>query len=108
MNNCHFCNKKIRSISSNDYLINAWFICDFCNVTYMYDDDNILEMIRFKTILNDEQYCLDLFLKKSTSEISHFPINPKRSTVILRLPFLVQGITPFNYQDKIKTYIMFS
>lgn len=107
MNNCHFCNKKIR-ISSYGLLTNDWFICDFCNVTYQYDD-SILKIIRFKTILNDEKYCLDLMLKESTSEVIHIPFNTNKPvTVILHLPFLVQGINPSNCQDKIKTYIMFS
>lgn len=104
--NCHFCSKACRlTISKNNHY---WFLCDYCNITYCQDDGNLVT-IRFKTILNDEKYSLDLLLKDSVSEILHIPFNLKKlPTVILRLPFLIKGITPSNCQDKIKTYIMFS
>ncbi len=104
--NCPFCKSILRkSEGFNRY----WLLCDYCNVTYQQDDTGNVEIIRFKTILNEEKYTLDLLLKNSISEILHIPFNIKKlPTVILRLPFLVKGITPSNCQDKIKTYIMFS
>lgn len=106
MNNCHFCGKECRLTTQNNFY---WFLCDYCNVTYCQDSDSNLAVIRFKTILNDEKYTLDLLLKDSVSEVLHLPFNTKKlPTVILRLPFLVQGVTPANCQDKIKTYITFS
>lgn len=105
--NCHFCNKECRLTMSKDN--RYWLLCDYCNVTYRQDNDSNLEIIRFKTILNDEKYSLDLILKESASEVLHIPFNLKKlPTVILRLPFLIKGVTPSNCQDKIKTYIMFS
>jgi hypothetical protein len=78
-------------------------------MTYQQDHVGNLQVIRFKTILNEEKYTLDLILKDAVSEILHIPFNiKKKSTTILRLPFLVKGVTPSNCQDKIKTYITFS
>lgn len=108
MNNCHFCNKEYRLVSF--VVTHYWYLCDFCNIVYQHNyNTNDLEVIRFKTIINDEKYCLDLLLKDSISEVLHIPFNSKKKdTLLLRLPFLVQGINPSNCQDKIKTYIIFS
>lgn len=100
--NCQFCNKKYRLVSAGGNY--EWFLCDYCNILYRQNYDGVLEIIRFKTTLNDEKYCLDLKLKDSTSEILHLK---KKEILILHLPFLVKGITPSNCQDKIKTYITF-
>lgn len=112
---CTFCQKECKDISPKvqqsdvDWELPSYHACKICNVGYQLTYDDKLEFTRFYASLKDKIYCLDLYHQHQETHILYLPPDINDTIVsVYSFPYLVQGITPYNCQFKIETYITFS
>jgi hypothetical protein len=92
-----------------------WWQCDKCSVAYLTSLKGNIEVITFKTKAVDNVYAITLYLKTKTSSILLWknvaPPNEKPrysiDSEIKEFDKLLDNITPDNFQDRLKTYLIF-
>lgn len=106
--NCTFCKQELNTKNIVAVRFTSWLTCEDCNVAYEINFDKIVST-RFYASLRGVLYCLDLQHVKPKTQILLLPPDVEDTVIIvLTLPYIIDGITPDNCQEKIKTYITFS
>lgn len=109
---CQFCHKKMTSSypEDDDMPPTIWHFCPHCDVSFQYIYGNIKSFItRFYADHNGKTYVLDLDFKYQRTQILIMPGKLEDTVIeVLTLPYIIDGISPQNAEDKLKTIITFS
>ena len=106
---CTFCKQELNTNNIVAVRFAKWATCEDCNVAYQVASNDSKATTRFYTTLRGVMYCLDLVHFRDITQIILLPPDVEDTVIIvLTLPYIVDGITPDNCQDKIITYITFS
>jgi len=108
MKNCTYCNLELYRQGHNT--LEDWWSCSRCRMFYCYNTVNdFLSEVRFETKMSRGTYVLCLRYISKETRIIKLPSKPNDTMIdIYRIPEIVQGITPDNVKDKIRTYLVFS
>jgi hypothetical protein len=108
MKNCTHCALELTHQGQNT--LDDWWSCSKCRMFYCYNIVNdFLSEVRFESKMTRGTYVLCLRYISKETRIIKLPVQPNDTLVdIYCIPEIVQGITPQNIKDKIKTYLVFS
>ena len=108
MKNCTFCHSDLDHQGQNT--LDDWWSCFTCRIFYCYNIVNdFLSEVRFESKMSRGTYVLCLRYISQETRIIKMPAEPDDTMIdIYCIPGIVQGITPQNIKDKIRTYLVFS
>lgn len=110
---CQYCNNICAKGYFNRQQPLRWWECNTCHVSFLVNAKGDIDTVELKSEEEDEKfYTVNLFLNKNTSSISVWNKvqNTKSQYTVNNIVTINQviEITPINFQDKLKTYIIFS
>lgn len=107
---CIFCNTRCRYSQHDDS-----FYCVSCNVEYWGEED-YLNRMKFRATIKDVRYELLVDINNNKTRLGYWDeykgyspgLEPDIFKVITEFKPVMNGVTPENVEDKIKTLLVFS
>ena len=108
---CQFCKKKCVK-GYRERKRRWWHECDHCHVQFLTSLQGRIEKVLFKTKGEDVFYTLEVDLKRKKTNLSQLKnvntkSHPSYSVDTIKEFEEVVNVTPENFNDKIKTYLIF-
>ena len=109
--NCQYCDLRCKK----DQVYDVW-ACPKCHTTYLetgtisftwYQPDDAYYLLQLAPARNKTYLFYNVPNQMNMSQEAYDEL-PKKSRTILTLEFILPGVNPTNYKDKIRTLITFS